>query len=482
MPKVLKKWVLILWFWPVPAVMAQSIYLINPTGCGGGPWALEDNGSCAGRFFSAVGSTAVNVWTGGNCGANSGTISIKNNSLSVTVWSGTWAQAFAQFGSAATALNVCTGTSIGGTVYGYTNYWKNVDSIGHNVQVTSNGVFVFQEYLKPGDSVAVGGFATNNFQNWGINVLNSDNGLMFNNPTVYTTNAAWGTPGSSQYPILGQVYGGGTNIVPGATVGDNAIFDAITKLAQQQHFDMIYSNTVVFNAATNRDGLTTNMSSGGIPSFATNATAATSAATTQLGSTPGDMDTIGNGMGTGPSLGSGSSTLLTVDMMGYTLHLDPEYTFPGFMGWIKTLNTFLLIVAFARFAGNMLWEATQTYAQSETGGVPDLEGSVSILGCSVSANVVGLIVALVVPVAFIVLWKVVLDYFLGGAIATFLGQVSTSVNGFGMNGNAAALYLLDSMFPITLFFSLLTTSLGLYFLASKLVVVAASASRFLFGK
>lgn len=219
-----------------------------------------------------------------------------------------------------------------------------------------------------------------------------------------------------------------------------------------------------------------------IPATATNGTSATNSAWTELSGQAGGIDSAVSGFGSAPTLGTPNAAILAFDFIpGYQINADPENQFPGLMSWVKGLWTIILSVLFARHVGKLLWEAAKTFASAEGGGVPDLEATVAF---GWGGNVLGIAVALLVPAALVFIWKAVFNYFLGGAISSALSSGST-VSSFSLSSHpssAAALYLLDSSFPISLFFSLLLTGLAMHFLAAKVVMLASAGSRWLWTK
>lgn len=245
--------------------------------------------------------------------------------------------------------------------------------------------------------------------------------------------------------------------------------------------NLLTAVTNLLTAMTNR--ASTNLpSSSGVGSVSTNATDATTAGNSASAAAQSGFDSAVSAVGSAPTLssmgGSGSSSGLSFAFCGYTLNLDPDARIPGVLGMIKAIWTFLLVTGFALWAGKMLFELTQTYAKAETGGIPDLSVEAGGFGGNL---VFGLPVAALVSVAFIIVW-VGLFTGLFSVLTSSLGLVPAASSALSMNGNQVALYLLGSSFPVDLGLSLLFTRITLYFTAGKLVVVAASASRFLVGK
>jgi hypothetical protein len=206
----------------------------------------------------------------------------------------------------------------------------------------------------------------------------------------------------------------------------------------------------------------------------TNQSGAGTKATTALADAPGKLDSIVTGIGSAPDV-SGGSAAMTIELAGYTLDLDPAVRFPGAQELCFNGMSLAAILAFGYFAGKLIRESVQTYAMAETGGVPDLE----VTAIGTGGNVAGTIVALVVAAVFIGLW-LAFFYFVFDAVLSRVGALNamnpfSSLSGIG-------LYLLTSFFPVTLILTLAWTAIGLQVGAAKLMLVAASASRFLFGK
>lgn len=254
--------------------------------------------------------------------------------------------------------------------------------------------------------------------------------------------------------------GSGTNVFDDSGI-TNAIWGA------HQSLTNLYGeySTNVFDAAL-------------IPSEATNASAAQSIidvateATTFLADY--ESAVLGTDPGTAPG-GGGAPALFTISFMGENLNLDPAVRFPGIGTWSVGLWTLVLVLAFCYDASKAFFAATQTYAAAQTGGVPDLNGSVLGFG----GNVAGLAVAVGIPFALIAIWVVVFQGIFGHILSTMgLANGIADISPV----SAGAWYLLNLLFPVSLAVSLLWTRITLYFTMGKLVFVGASASRFLFGK
>jgi len=287
-------------------------------------------------------------------------------------------------------------------------------------------------------------------------------------------------------------YGGGTNNITGNTdVGDSAIYDAITKFAKQNHRDLEgVSNAVKSMSITNNISFT-NMSETGVSNLigaahatnqthyantpsSTNWSTAETAAMSALGSTPGQIDTLVSSIGSAPDVGSGSPDLEIV-FAGQTLNLDPAVRFPGAQTLVYNGFTLSMLIWFAWFASRLYSATVAQYASTQTGGVPNLESTVVGTGGNIAGTILAVVVPLVIVGGWIVIWQYIFD-----RISTNLGLVN-GLNPFtGMN--STALYLLTSFFPVNLILTLLWTAISLQLGVTKVVLIATSVQKFLFGK
>jgi len=305
-----------------------------------------------------------------------------------------------------------------------------------------------------------------------------------------------GTGGGStpQNPFVGTVgaglagTGGSTN---GATGRDINLLGAALGQGNSQ---IIAGLDAIRSAITNGTGTNTVYDKGpddstnnhGAQTYSvggnqTNAAAAWSAGDDAFGHGTNFTTSAGYASMTGAGVigeGEGSAAGLSFAFAGgTTINLDPEERFPGVMGWIKKLWTFLLLVGFSLTTAKLFRSAAQSFASAQTGGVPDL----NVLLAGFGGNVIGFGVAIIVAFAIIGIWVIAFNYLFAAALDS-LGLLPNATANFTMNGNQIALYLLNASFPVALFFSLLSARIGLEWTAAKIIGLAAAASRFLIHK
>jgi hypothetical protein len=281
------------------------------------------------------------------------------------------------------------------------------------------------------------------------------------NSGIFLSNAFYSVMGN-----LTNLGGGGTNAFSDAGI-TNAVFGEhvdVTNLLGQ----LVYAATNGV-ANTNEDAIASLL-----PGSATNGAAAldagNAAAADAISGAQGAID----GIGSAPAMGDGAMPDLNVSIAGFTLNVSPENIAPGIGPALKGMITVVALLGFAFSAGKLFWEATRTYAQAQTGGVPNLDGEVAGFG----GNVLGLLAAVAVPSVFIGIWIAVFT----GLVGLMTGRISVlSGSTFGVP-NALAMNMLQAVFPVDLILSLAWTRVVLQFTAGKLVLISASASRYLFGR
>jgi len=220
----------------------------------------------------------------------------------------------------------------------------------------------------------------------------------------------------------------------------------------------------------------TNSQSISIPNSATNGDAAVAAATSAEGDQSGISGFLSSLTPNLPSDGPSSAPDMTMTFCGETINLDPFVQFPGLSSFALTGFRIVLILAFLVELGHMFWELVKAKSSTQTGGVPDLE----VMGFTFGGNILGAITAVIIPAVFIGIFVLVMAYVfahLGVDISQAL-DISGWLNGMG----ATAEYLLTSLFPVSLFFSLVFTRITLQFTLAKMFSLASDASRFLWGK
>lgn len=221
-----------------------------------------------------------------------------------------------------------------------------------------------------------------------------------------------------------------------------------------------------------------------VPTSATNAASATNSAGSLISSLLGGVDgnAAGAAIGTKPTVPQGSTNGMVLSLGTImTLNLDPESWAPGLMAAIKAVWTFLVLAAFAMWAGKLYFETTKVFATVQTGGVPDLNASVEGFTFGAGGNIAGVIVALAVPIAFITVSIVIVKLLIGWLLSN-LGLIPAAGAAMTFGANNIALYLLHSCFPVDLILTLLFLRMTLPFTIGHIVVGCAGAARFLWGK
>lgn len=206
-------------------------------------------------------------------------------------------------------------------------------------------------------------------------------------------------------------------------------------------------------------------------SSGTNSTAALDSADDIMGGIDSQGQGVLDGLGSAPGiLGGGSSAGLSFDFMGQTLNLDPEVRFPGAATFFKSGIMLLVSLWLGRYLADLYLKTAAIYASSQTGGVPAI-GPWGSLGVPIAVAVAIAVVTLWVAV-FTVLFSEGLDY---------LSGVSATVSSFSTS-NQTALYLINLFFPVSFLLSAAWTRMIAPVAVTKVIIMTASAQRFLLGK
>lgn len=177
------------------------------------------------------------------------------------------------------------------------------------------------------------------------------------------------------------------------------------------------------------------------------------------------------------------------DFCGQQCDLDPANNFPSVARFSMGVWSFILLAAYFLDVGRVYLGVIKTYSTQHTGGVPNIQMQFGAelfgTGGSVGGNFIGLACAVIVPSVFVGLWIGVITMlgatgldWVGGldAIADVIAQVNGTVSG------AMACHMLGSFLPVVLAIRLIVARLVLYFTLAKVVILASSASRYLFGR
>lgn len=253
-------------------------------------------------------------------------------------------------------------------------------------------------------------------------------------------------------------------------------FGNVTGAIRNFHFDNTNLLGQILHGITNGSGTNamfdTNLPiTASMTNYLSASTAADPLIVTVTDQVQGGRDFLSEGRGDFLSSG-GSAAVFSFTFMGQTVNLDPEVRVPGAMGFVKAMITLIATLMFAQALSKLLFQATQTYASAETGGIPDM----NLFGF----NVVGVGAAIAVSVAFILIWMLIFGTFLGEINAQLLDYATKTAE--PSLSNAGALYLFSNTIPAPLLVNYAITLAALHIGAAKLVIVAASVSRFLAGK
>ena len=216
---------------------------------------------------------------------------------------------------------------------------------------------------------------------------------------------------------------------------------------------------------TNATGL------GDVPSTATNGAAASSAAAAIDGDYGVDGVASSFGSAAPPADATGAPNM-TMTFCGQVINFDPNVIFPGVSSASYIGFSLVLVLAFMVEVSRLFWNIITIRAQTQTGGVPDMD----VLG----VNAIGVGVAVVVPAVFLGLFVAAMAFVFSYA-SSYLAT-ALNVSAFTTALGSIGFYLLSSFFPVHLFFTLIFTRLTISFTAAKMVAFASAAARFLFGR
>jgi len=347
-----------------------------------------------------------------------------------------------------------------------------------------------------------------------IKRLNSDGGPEETYSGTYATNTTATATTQNDFVDMGNQYQGGTtNILWGTNspdLGSSAVYDAIGKFALQNHLDLNALlgqsnevNVTLTNAvnvtvtnSTDLSGLTnllsqirnnaTNNADGNAYS---NSVSGSTSAGTNFGSgesyTSGQFDSSGAGAklttlisraAPGDLPGTGDGGDWNMVFCGATINLNPLAQFPEVATASLYGFTAVTWLAFFMAAAKLFFNTVRLATSVQTGGVPNLQVEAATFG----GNIAGLLVALAVPAIFVAAWCILLNFVLGLFLDTFVESIGWSAwaGSLGSKG----WYLLTSFLPVSLMITLSVTLATLHLTISKVIWIAAGASRFLFGK
>jgi hypothetical protein len=229
---------------------------------------------------------------------------------------------------------------------------------------------------------------------------------------------------------------------------------------------------------------------GGVPGSATNGTAASAAGTAAEGDYGVDtaLTGMGTGSGSGSGTGSGSGSAGSPDMTmifcGRTIDLDPVHRFPAVVLVSFYGTKAVTEIMFLLLVGKLYWDLVRSKSGAQPGGVPNLfvQASAEFLGIGggLGSNVLGVIVALIVPTVFIGLYTIVLAWIFSNIGLTIAD--SFDLSNFTGNLGTIGLYLVSSLFPLNTIWTCACLSVTMHFTLAKMYNIASNAARYLFGR
>lgn len=269
---------------------------------------------------------------------------------------------------------------------------------------------------------------------------------------------------------------------------------AFTNFATEDTLRKIGTNLqIMVNAVTNR--ATNDYEAqmwANLPTTATNEGAATTAVESKFSVALGYLGDAITSLGGTIDVGGdpGHSSIWEFNFCGQLVDLDPVNRFPTCFTFSFGLWNFVLVAIYLFYVAKVYVQVVNVMATAQTGGVPNLDvfslwTGIATLGGYFGGNLIGLLVAVVVPAAFIALWFVVVTVVIGPltdylAIFHGISGVFATVN--STPTGQAAMHVLFNCFPVASAIQLLTAALIIKLTAAKAMLVSSAASRYLFGK
>jgi hypothetical protein len=203
-----------------------------------------------------------------------------------------------------------------------------------------------------------------------------------------------------------------------------------------------------------------------------------------LGLSLSDFDALTNtmigaklGVQGGALVNSGNKSGMRFMFCGTLLDLDPDATVPGILSICKAGWSVIILLIYGAWVVRWACEVCYRFTDFQTGGVPNMVA----LGAGFGGNILGISVAVVVPVAIATLWAGLFS-FVAGVTLSELNPISDAATAFTLGGNEIALYLLNSSFPVALAFGCAFSRITIPIIGVKMVILISCASRFLWGK
>jgi hypothetical protein len=219
-----------------------------------------------------------------------------------------------------------------------------------------------------------------------------------------------------------------------------------------------------------------------VPETATNAAAATAAATALLGGPLGNIQAVIDGIDQAPDFPD-PAPFMTIEFAGHSYNCDPATRFPEVCAFSIAIFEFLISVWYIWSVGKLYLKTIDTFASVQTGGVPDMEAT---LPSGLGGNVAGIILATIVPNVLIALWVIVVTFVITDVFSV-LGYITAlhgafAAVGSASSGGAVGVHLLLTFFPVAFFIHCLLARVVLEYTISHAQLIAVVASKFIWGK
>lgn len=385
---------------------------------------------------------------------------------------------------------------------------RNVDSVTHNYRAYANEVAMETRAVEPG---GLWEFVYCNSVYTPVRIARLSSDGSEDQAAYY---AQYGTNTSVinantniDFSAVGNQYQGGTtNILWGTNapnVGDSALYDALTKFANQNHIDLtallgkdeVFSNYVSVSTSnkidivvTNQAEITTNwlaelnrnltngatasnMVVSAYPSWGTNGQEALDKAAQILedGGVKSSMDRLKEKLAA-PEISGPEEPDLTMEFMGRTIDLNPAHQWPGLAAMVRAGFELMLWIWFINKMVHVFWENLKLLSNAKTGGVGSWQGA-GVLGWG--TGLFGMFTGIAVPAAFSAIFIFAVKWFLDH----FFDKIAAGLNwGNWITLLGVGYALIDAWFPISTWVSLTCTawvsSLSVGFVASTAMIAA----------
>jgi len=252
-------------------------------------------------------------------------------------------------------------------------------------------------------------------------------------------------------------------------IGDNAMTNYNLESSQQKVLGALAGISNLL-AATNGTVPMTN-SGYTYPDYATNAESALAMAAS-IEDQSGVSDFVGSMTPNLPS-DTPEAVGMTMTFCGTSIDLDPIHRFPAAVEVSYQGFKLVSLLSFFLAVGALYWKLIAVKASTVLGNAPEMD--VEILGFG--GNILGVIAGKLIATAFIGVFAAAMVYLFDN-IGASIGD-AMNVVAFTSPMTGVGLYLLTSLMPVRLMFSLACTLILLNFTLGKIVALAVTASRFL---